>query len=208
LPAQAKPASVDSGEDRGRNSVDVSGCLQPLPRLPVLPDRTAAPTDGSHWSSPARPGDDLNFDAEPHGSPKSAAVGRPWVVLVVDDDRDVHYATRLALTGERVHGRLVEVVSAYSAAEARMHLDGAARFDLLLLDIVMESPDAGVQLARELAVDGRHAALRVLVRTGQPGLWQDEVVGWLPGVHGYIDTAGLTRRALLEALAALLPAAR
>jgi diguanylate cyclase len=147
----------------------------------------------------------MQFEEEPDDAPDGQRAARPWLVLVVDDDRDVHDATRLALGGERLHGRPIEIVDAFSAAEARKLLD-SGRFDLLLLDIIMETADAGLVLARQLTTDARHAALKVLVRTGQPGFWQDDAARRMPGVHGYVSKAGLTRASLLDTLATLLPA--
>ena len=50
--------------------------------------------------------------------PSQAAVAlAPWKILIADDDRDVHEATRLALRGIRFRGRPLEFVDAYSGAE-------------------------------------------------------------------------------------------
>ena len=43
----------------------------------------------------------------------------PWLVLIVDDDPQVHTVTLLALAGIEVDGRRLLIEHAYSGAEAR-----------------------------------------------------------------------------------------
>ena len=64
-------------------------------------------------------------------------------ILLVDDDVDLVLAYRIVLT-QRGH----EVAAAHSATEARPLLK-AARPDALVLDIMMESDTAGLELARD-----------------------------------------------------------
>ncbi len=153
-------------------------------------------------------------DGAPHGAqpallPDGDADRRmeqlPWVLLIVDDDDDVRMATQIALSTTRVHGRRVQLLFASSAADARQTLREVPAVDLLLLDIVMETPDAGLELAREIARQGV-AAPRVILRTGQPGFWQDAAARRLPGIAGYLSKAELTRSKLVEALSNALPA--
>jgi CheY-like chemotaxis protein len=147
----------------------------------------------------------VEFHETPADDAAAARQARPWVVLVVDDDPDVHDATRLAIGRELLHGRPFELRSAYSAAEARNLLATRPDVDLILLDIIMETPDAGLELAGNLKQDARFARIRILVRTGQPGFWQDDVARRMPGIDGYISKAALTRAELLEAMTSLLP---
>ncbi len=96
--------------------------------------------------------------------------GRPvWQVLIVDDEPDVHQATALALNNVAIEGRHIEFIHAYSAAEARSCLAEHEDIAVVLLDVVMESPDAGLQLVRHIREELRNHALRVILRTGQPG---------------------------------------
>ena len=78
---------------------------------------------------------------------ESEAVGetRPvWRILVVDDDHEVHAATKYALSNFHFMDRTIEVVSAYSAAEGRALLHTDRDFAVILLDVVMETEDAGL----------------------------------------------------------------
>ncbi|HUW60161.1 MAG TPA: response regulator [Candidatus Bathyarchaeia archaeon] len=68
-------------------------------------------------------------------------------ILVIDDDPDITDCCGMALEG---HGYRVR--SAISAKEGEAALQ-AQRPDLVILDIMMESPDSGLQLASIIARD-------------------------------------------------------
>ena len=103
------------------------------------------------------------------GSPDVGDVMQAWRVLVVDDDQDVHRATELALRGLQVEGRPLSLVHAYSAAEARAAVEAVPDLAVILLDVVMETEDAGLQLVRHVRQDLQREAVRIILRTGQPG---------------------------------------
>jgi len=108
------------------------------------------------------------FAAEPADAPEVES-GRPWNVLIVDDDESVHVVTTFALGGFRFRGRGLAMHHAYSAAQA---LEAAAAIDdlaLILLDVVMETEDAGLRFARALREDLGNRRTRIVLRTGQSG---------------------------------------
>ena len=93
---------------------------------------------------------------------------KPWRVLVVDDEVDVHRTTAFALSGITILDHEIELIHAHSAAEGweRMHeFDDVA---VALIDVVMETPDAGLRLVRDLRAAG-FSDTRIVLRTGQPG---------------------------------------
>lgn len=93
----------------------------------------------------------------------------PWRVLVVDDDPEMHSVTRLCYADFQHGGRGLEVVSAHSGAEARDKLSRHPDIALVLLDVVMESEHAGLELARYIREELRNRNVRIVLRTGQPG---------------------------------------
>ncbi|MDF1794885.1 MAG: DUF3369 domain-containing protein, partial [Thalassobaculaceae bacterium] len=123
----------------------------------------------------------------------------PWRVLIVDDDEDVHRATDLALAEEIVFGRPLELIHARSGQEAlrmmSMHGDVAAAF----IDVVMETPDAGLKLVRSLREQG-YKELRAILRTGQPGYAPDRVIVEQYEIDGYHTKSELTRSRLVTVL--------
>jgi signal transduction histidine kinase len=100
---------------------------------------------------------------------KRAPVLEPWRVLVVDDDPEVHAVTRLALNGYTFEDRPIEILDAHSAAEARQILKAHADIGLILLDVVMETDHAGLDLARHIRDELQNTSTRIVLRTGQPG---------------------------------------
>ncbi|MBP7339495.1 ATP-binding protein [Niveispirillum sp.] len=122
--------------------------------------------------------DDL-FAPEEDEAPAGVAAGvnaapaepppQPWPVLVVDDDEEVHIMTRLVLSKLRYKDRPLELLTARSGIEA----DGVFRerddIAVALLDIVMETDDAGLRLARRIREEFANSDTRLILRTGQPG---------------------------------------
>ncbi|WP_423187702.1 GGDEF/EAL domain-containing response regulator [Alishewanella sp. d11] len=92
-----------------------------------------------------------------------------WHILIVDDEPDVHAATKIALRGLELEGRSLTFSHAYSAAEALTLLQQHAHFAIALIDVVMETEDAGLQLVRTIRDTLKNSMLRIILRTGQPG---------------------------------------
>jgi diguanylate cyclase (GGDEF)-like protein len=91
-----------------------------------------------------------------------------WKILVVDDDMEVHSFTKLALHDFSLHGKTLAISSAYSAAEA-IKILAKEQFSIILLDVVMESNNAGFDVVEFLRNRCNDAQTRILIRTGQPG---------------------------------------
>ena len=94
---------------------------------------------------------------------------KPWRVLVVDDVADVHAVTRLALSNVMFQGRKLEILSAYSGEQGYAALSTETDIALLLLDVVMETDDAGLRLAKCIREELHNDLVRIVLRTGQPG---------------------------------------
>mgnify|MGYP006370410805 FL=1 len=106
--------------------------------------------------------DEVLSSEDPHDTPT-------WRVLIVDDDKDVHQSTGFALANTEVLGRPLEFLHAYSAAEAMHLLREQTQIAVILLDVVMESDDAGLQLVRRIRQELGNSEARIILRTGQPG---------------------------------------
>ncbi len=93
----------------------------------------------------------------------------PWRILVVDDDPDVHESTEFGLRGLQVESRALQLLHAHSAAEALVVLRREPDVAVVLLDVVMESEDAGLQIVEAIRRDLGMVHMRIVLRTGQPG---------------------------------------
>ena len=97
--------------------------------------------------------DDLVFLDDSEDDSEDVADLQPWRVLVVDDDQDVHEATRFGLAHLLILGRPLELLHAHSACEALELLQREGDIAVILLDVVMESDDAGLKLPRQIRKD-------------------------------------------------------
>ena len=94
---------------------------------------------------------------------------RPWPVLVVDDDPQVHQATRDNLRELSFEGRPFQCLSAHSAAEGAAMLAADPDIPVMLLDVVMETPDAGLRLVQQVRDHLGNRRVRIILCTGAPG---------------------------------------
>jgi diguanylate cyclase (GGDEF)-like protein len=154
--------------------------------------------------------EELLFDDEP--APSSAPGAMPgsslpsWKVLIVDDDEQVHAITRVVLRGLHYLSRPVELVSAMSAAEARRILASGAEFALAVIDVVMETQHSGLDLVRHIRHEAGQRAIRLILRTGQPGHAPESDVIINYEIDDYKSKTELTAQKLVTAVIASLRA--
>jgi signal transduction histidine kinase len=132
--------------------------------------------------------------------PPAAAAAAPWRVLVVDDDEQVHAMTRVLLRDFAFDGCGFDILSASSAAEAATILAADPDIPVVLLDVVMESPDAGLRLVRHIREDLGNRRIRIVLRTGQPGEAPERDVVLAHDIHDYKSKAELTAQKLFTVL--------
>jgi diguanylate cyclase (GGDEF)-like protein len=128
----------------------------------------------------------------------------PWSLLIVDDDPEVHAVTRLALAHTLIDGRALELLHARSAAEARALLAAHGDIALVLLDVVMETEHAGLELAQHVREQLGNDTVRLVLRTGQPGQGPAHDLVARYGIDGYLDKAELTFERLQVVVATAL----
>lgn len=117
-----------------------------------------------------------------------------WSVLVVDDDPDVLALSRLAMGRFRVFGLPLNLLMAAGRAEALAVvgplLSSSGRgppVAVALVDVVMDTETAGLDLCRRLHENSRHHATQIYIRTGQPGLAPELEVIRGHDITGYIS---------------------
>lgn len=92
-----------------------------------------------------------------------------WKVLVVDDEEGIHSVTRLALRHFTVESKPLTFLHAYTAQEARTVLEENPDIAVVLVDVVMESDQAGLDLVQFIRQKLNNDFIRIILRTGQPG---------------------------------------
>ncbi|MBK9596303.1 MAG: EAL domain-containing protein [Rhodocyclales bacterium] len=142
--------------------------------------------------------DIIDDRAERGGAPDPGAP--TWRLLIVDDEPDVHSATTFALKDLIIAGRKLEFLHAYSAAEARRLMETTPGIAVVLLDVVMEKGDAGLQLVRAIRDELGCADTRIILRTGQPGYAPELEVIRDYDINDYKTKSELTRTRLVTSL--------
>lgn len=131
-----------------------------------------------------------------------------WKVIIADDEPDVHRATQIALGNLIFEGKPVVFVSAYSGEECKqlinLHTDAA----LILLDVVMETNDAGLRLVKYIREELDNHQIRIVLRTGNSGEAPEDSVILNYDINDYKLKVDLTRQNLLTTLLASLRAYR
>jgi response regulator RpfG family c-di-GMP phosphodiesterase len=139
--------------------------------------------------------DDMLFDDE--APAQGAAAGpAPWDILIVDDEKSVHQVTELVMGDFTFDGRPLRFTHCYSAAEARALLDKPNQFALILLDVVMESEHAGLDLVRHIREELGNTTARIVLRTGQPGQAPQAYVLKTFDINDYREKTDLTHAKL------------
>lgn len=151
--------------------------------------------------------DDLVFSEEQADAPPHKLLP-PWQIMVVDDEPAVHEVTKLVMSDFEMDGRGLAFTHCYSAAEARTVLAERNDIALILLDVVMETDHAGLELARYIREDLGNLNVRIILRTGQPGQAPEEQVIRDYDINDYKEKTDLTRRKLITVFYAGLRAYR
>lgn len=136
-------------------------------------------------------------------APKRPGV-RPWHILIADDDPEVHSATVFALADVSIDGRPLLIIHAYSAQEALAAIVADSDIAAVLLDVVMEREDAGLELVHKIRHDLCRDAIRIILRTGQPGYAPEAHVIREYDINDYKTKSELTRVRLLTTLTTAL----
>lgn len=132
--------------------------------------------------------------------------GAAWPILIVDDDPEVHASTRFALSGVQLLGRRLALSYANSSQQALEHLREHPEVAVVLLDVVMERADSGLQLVGQIREALGMHEVRIILRTGQPGYAPELEVFSRYDINDYRTKSELTRTRLLTSLCAALRA--
>ncbi|MBF0108064.1 MAG: DUF3369 domain-containing protein [Magnetococcales bacterium] len=141
----------------------------------------------------------LFFAEEPSGTSARRTRGT-WKIVVVDDDRGVHEITSMILRRFQFEERGIELISGYSGAEARSLMRQHPDTAVLLLDVVMEREDAGLDVVRYVREDLDNRKVRIILRTGQPGQAPEVDVISNYDINDYREKTELTQEKLLTAI--------
>lgn len=115
-----------------------------------------------------------------------------WKVLIVDDEEDVRTLTKINLKGFEFDGRKLQFLEADSAAAAKGILSEHDDIALALIDVVMETDDAGLTLVEYIRNELNRRMIRLIIRTGQPGIAPERYIIDNFDIDDYKDKTELT----------------
>ncbi|WP_024516568.1 DUF3369 domain-containing protein [Bradyrhizobium sp. Tv2a-2] len=148
--------------------------------------------------------DDVLHLIDDTGAAPEDTSARKWKIAVIDDDQAVHEGTRFALSDYSLNGQGLEILSAYSAAEGRTLMRANPDIAAVLLDVIMETDVAGLELVEYIRNEIRNETVRIILRTGQPGQAPERRVIVQYDINDYKAKTELTADKLFTSLTAAL----
>lgn len=130
----------------------------------------------------------------------------PWQILIVDDEEDVHKITRIALKNFVFDQRPIELLSALTENDARKTLQSNPDIALILLDVVMEKDNTGLELVEYIRKELNNRIVRIVLRTGQPGKAPEHEVISSYDINDYKTKPELTAQKLYTCVISCLRA--
>jgi CheY-like chemotaxis protein len=90
-----------------------------------------------------------------------------WKIMVVDDDAAIHDITQMSLRNFSYLDKQIEFLHAYSAQEAKKLIAIHPDIAVILLDVVMEHEQAGLEVVKYIRDELRNPFIRIILQTAQ-----------------------------------------
>ena len=100
--------------------------------------------------------------------PRVVSPKKVYKILLVDDDTLVHDVSQSVIHNMSFQHFDLDLISVYSAKEAKVYLEENNDVALAFIDVVMETPDAGLELVKTIREELDNHLIRLIIRTGQP----------------------------------------
>jgi response regulator RpfG family c-di-GMP phosphodiesterase len=123
-----------------------------------------------------------------------------WKVLIVDDEKEVHNITKLVLNDFQFDEKELLFLSAYSSEEAKEIAALNEDLAVILLDVVMEKEDSGLDFVHYIRKELKNNLVRIILRTGQPGQAPEKKVIIDYDINDYKEKAELTAQKLFTCM--------
>ncbi|MBF0259595.1 MAG: response regulator [Desulfamplus sp.] len=131
-----------------------------------------------------------------------------WKVIIVDDEPDVHEITRISLKGFKFDNKEIELINASSAAEARDIFNKESDIAVGIIDVVMETENAGLELIEYIRNELKLKNIRLIIRTGQPGSAPERYVVDNFDIDGYKEKTDLAAQNIYTVLVSAIKSYR
>ena len=90
-----------------------------------------------------------------------------YKILIVDDEESVHQITKISISSMNFKSFKIKFLHAYSGKEAKKIMQEHDDIAMALVDVIMETPNAGLDLVEYIRNDLQNSLIRLVVRTGQ-----------------------------------------
>ena len=115
-----------------------------------------------------------------------------WKILIADDEEDVHILTKTVLKNFIYKDKSLEFISAYNSEQTLDILKNNDDIVLVLLDVIMESDDAGLQVVKKIRETLNNQYIQIVLRTGQSGLVPETEVVMNYAINDYKEKTEIT----------------
>lgn len=147
---------------------------------------------------------ELDKLADGDGNKISPQKDQPWKILLVDDEDAVHQVSTMVLKDFAFDGQPVELMHAYSGVECRRLMRSYDDIAVVIMDVVMETETAGLDAINYIRDELENCTVRIIVRTGQPGMFAESTVRAEYEIDAYLEKSDLTSQRLYEQLSSVL----
>ncbi|WP_353571819.1 hybrid sensor histidine kinase/response regulator [Candidatus Albibeggiatoa sp. nov. BB20] len=129
-----------------------------------------------------------------------------WKILIVDDEKEVHQVTHFVLDDFVYADKGLQMFNAYSAQQARQFIQDHHDIAIILLDVVMETDNAGLEFVKYVREEMQNHFVQIILRTGQAGYAPEKEVISRYEINDYKNKTELTEQKLFTAITANLRA--
>jgi signal transduction histidine kinase len=144
--------------------------------------------------------DDILFASESSKPDSKPSERPPWKLLIVDDENDVHNMTTMVLSDYSYKNAGLKFLHAYSGREAKEVIKEHPDCACVLLDVVMETSHAGLDVARFIRQEANNSNMRIILRTGQPGKAPEKEIILDYDINDYKEKTELTSQKLFTSI--------
>lgn len=127
-----------------------------------------------------------------------------WKILIVDDEEEIHNITTLVLRHFVFENKLLQFFHAHSSEQGMQLLVEHPDIAVALIDVVMETDDAGLQLVKFIRETQKNGLIQIILRTGQPGIAPQKDVLIHYEINDYKEKTELTAQKLYATIISAL----